>query len=205
MASFNSLARVISGHIPERISGANAPSSKTSKRFGFNCSSSGIRVRAWVRRGQIAQNSVPKTTENNFPNHRCIFPNYFEALISTIIVVADVFRVTTLLAGISVLRLERFNQCGGSSLWSELSSHRPQFAEKSSGPEKYIPILKTDRFRESIRTRRHIQRMKNLRFSKPLLKRYSQKKQPCGEFCDPLLSPSPSCSLDVWCSLPLAC
>jgi hypothetical protein len=31
--------------------------------------------------------------ENNFPNHQCNFPNYFEALISTIIVVADVFRV----------------------------------------------------------------------------------------------------------------
>jgi hypothetical protein len=53
---------------------------------------------------------LPEWTSGRNARRGCNFPNYLEALISTIIVVAVVFRVAPLLAGISVLRLERFNQ-----------------------------------------------------------------------------------------------
>jgi hypothetical protein len=39
------------------------------KRCGFKFSSSDIRIRATVRADQRAQNSAPKITQNNFPNH----------------------------------------------------------------------------------------------------------------------------------------
>ena len=49
-------------------------------------SSSGIRIRAAVRRDQRAQNSVPKITQNNFPNHisgvtlRIILPSFLRTI-----------------------------------------------------------------------------------------------------------------------------